>query len=129
MKKIPEYIKKSPELRTGIFILSVILSGILCSAFVTEITVDGKLVWSNFYKTTTFYLICVYCFIFSLYNRFLYNHEKNIERFADNNYCEAYIKSECLPELVEKWKKEIREGNASSELIDISAELAKIIKK
>ncbi len=127
--KILEYIKERPEARTGIFILSVVLSGVLCSAFVTEITVEGKLVWSSFYKATSFWLICVYSVLLYLYNKFLYQYEKNIMNFLDDNYCKAYIKSQCLPEIVERWKKDLREGKNSTELIDIRIELKKLTRK
>lgn len=129
LNKILDYIKERPEVRTAIFILSVILSGILSSSFVTEITVEGKLVWSIFYKTTSFWLLCIYTFLLYLYNKFLYQHEKNILNFLDDNYCKAYIRSQCLPEIIEKYKKDLRENKDVSELIDIRIELKKLTGK
>lgn len=128
MKKLLNYIKDLPEVRTAIFILSVLISGILCSGFITEITVNGKLNWASFYKTTTFWLICIYSILLYLYNRFLYLHEKNILKFLDDDYCKAYIINQCLPEITDRYKKEIKEGKNLSELIDIRAELSKLKK-
>ncbi|WP_375583924.1 hypothetical protein [Cyclobacterium xiamenense] len=128
MSKILNYIRDLPEVRTGIFILSVLLSGILCSGFITEITINGKLEWFTFYKTTTFWLLCAYAVLLYLYNRFIYLHEKNILRFLDDDYCKAYIINQCLPEITERYKKDIKEGKQLTELIDIRAELKKLKK-
>jgi magnesium-transporting ATPase (P-type) len=128
MQKIKEYILKTPEVKTLLFILSVVLSGVLCSAFITEITIEGKLVWMSFYKTTTFWIIIGYCLLLYLYNRFLYKFEKNILNYLDNDYCIAYIISECLPELVEKYKEDLKSGKNAEEFIDIKKELKKLKK-
>jgi hypothetical protein len=128
MKTVLNYIRDLPEVRTGIFILSVLLSGILCSGFITEITVNGKLEWFTFYKTTTFWLLCVYTILLYMYNRFIYLHEKNILKFLDDDYCKAYIINQCLPEITERYKKDIKDGKQLTELIDIRAELKKLKK-
>jgi len=128
MKTVLNYIRDLPEVRTGIFILSVLLSGILCSGFITEITVNGKLEWSSFYQTTTFWILCVYTILLYLYNRFIYLHEKNILKFLDDDYCKAYIINQCLPEITERYKKDIKDGKQLTELIDIRAELKKLKK-
>ncbi|TAH00129.1 MAG: hypothetical protein EAZ15_09800 [Sphingobacteriales bacterium] len=125
MKTVLNYIRDLPEVRTGIFILSVLLSGILCSGFITEITLNGKLEWSSFYQTTTFWILCVYTIVLYLYNRFIYLHEKNILKFLDDDYCKAYIINQCLPEITERYKKDIKDGKQLTELIDIRAELKK----
>jgi len=128
MKNIPDYIKDLPGVRTGIFIFSVILSGILCSGFITEITINGKLEWSNFYKAITFWILSGYFIILYLYNRFFYRHENDTLKFLDENYCRAYIIAHCLPELVEKYNQELRAGKSPSDLIDIVEELKKMKK-
>ena len=128
MKTVLNYIRDLPEVRTGIFILSVLLSGILCSGFITEITVNGKLEWFTFYRTTTFWLLCVYTILLYMYNRFIYLHEKNILKFLDDDYCKAYIINQCLPEITERYKKDIKDGKQLTELIDIRAELKKLKK-
>lgn len=110
VKKILSKIGSSPEIKTVVFILSVLISGILCSGFITEITKEGKLDWSIFYKTVTFWLLVCYSFIVYLYNRFIYRFEKNILKYLDENYCKAYIINACLPEMTERYKQELRSG-------------------
>lgn len=127
--QLTKKISKSPAIKTGIFIISVILSGVLCSAFITEITLENELHWSMFYTKITFWLIILYCIIVYLYNRFVYKLETDILNFLDDNYCLAYMRKECLPELVEKYKEDVRLGKKSKELIDIKKELEKFSGK
>ncbi len=121
-------IGSSPEIKTLIFILSVLFSGILCSGFITEITLEGKLNWALFYKTVTFWLLIGYSFFIYLYNRFIYRFEKNILKYLDENYCKAYILNACLPEITERYKQELRSGKKTSEMIDISKELKRLLR-
>jgi len=128
MNKIKKSIKEYPEIRTGIFIFSVLISGILCSAFVTEISLNGKLIWKSFYKAYTFWGLILYSILIYLYNRFIYKFEKNMMNFLDDDYCKAYIVQSCLPELIDKYKNDLKSGKVGGELIDISKELKKLRK-
>ncbi len=127
IEKLREWIA-SPLGKTMIFIDAVILSGIFCGTFVTEITVEGALVWSGFYKTVSFYLIIGYCVILYLYNKFIYIQEKNMMNFLDEDYCKAYIRSKSLPIMMEKFEDIIRSGQNSSELVEIQNQLEEFIK-
>ena len=129
MRKIIEYITKTPEMKTIIFVLSVILSGILCSAFVTEITINGVVTWKVFYKTNTFWFIILYCIVIYFYNKVVYKYEKNMLNFLDDDYCLAYIRQQCLPELVVKYKTDLKSGKLPKDVIDIKKELKKFGKK
>lgn len=128
IKKILIKIGSTPEIKTIIFILSVLISGILCSGFIAEITKEGELDWTIFYKAATFWLLIGYSFIIYLYNVFLYRFEKNILKYLDKEYCKAYILNACLPEITERYNQDLRSGKKTSELIDISKELKKLLK-
>ena len=128
IRKILAKIGSSPEIKTLIFILSVLVSGILCSGFIAEITKEGKLDWATFYKTITFWLLLGYSFVIYLYNRFIFRFEKNILKYLDENYCKAYIINACLPEIAERYKQDLKSGKKTSEIIDISKELKKLLK-
>ena len=105
VQKILAKIGSSPGIKTLIFILSVLISGILCSGFIAEITKEGILDWAIFYKTVTFWLLLGYSFVIYLYNRFIYRMEKSISKYLDENYCKAYIMNACLPEIAERYVK------------------------
>lgn len=101
----------NPLIKTLVFAFSVILSGVLCSAFVTEITDNGALEWGNFNKAKSFWLIIGFIILVFFYNLKFYKNEKNIEKFYNEVYCSAYMKSELLPEMAEFYKREIKKGN------------------
>lgn len=100
----------NPLFKTLAFAFSVIISGVLCSAFVTEIT-GSELEWGGFYKTISFWLIILFLILVLIYNFKFYKDEKDIEKFYNEVYCSAYMKSELLPEMAEYYKREIKNGN------------------
>ena len=129
MQKIKESILNSPGIKTIIFVLLVMLSGILCSAFVFEISTESGLIWNQFYTKKTFWMIVIYTVVVYFYNKLLYFHEKNVLKFLDDDYCLAYIRKECLPEIVNKYKEDIKSGKQPKEFIDIKKELRKLGKQ
>ena len=50
---------ESPGLRITVGVLGNILTGILCGAFITEITESGTLNWLSFYKAKSFYFLAL----------------------------------------------------------------------
>ena len=102
---------ESPEWKATLSIVLSIVTGILSGPFVTEITVDGRLLWRSFYKAHSFYLLVVLSILIFIYNRFLYLREKDIEKFRDAEYCLAYMRSKCLPEAADRFIAKIRDGD------------------
>lgn len=126
-----ERVKKwllTPVGKTIMFVLSVIVSGILCGTFVTEITVNGALLWLMFFKTASFYTLLVYIFILYIYNRYIYVEEKNVKIFLDQDYCRAYIRSRSLPAMMSRYEDLISQGLNSTELVEIQSQLEELIK-
>lgn len=126
--RLKKLIMHSPAFKTAVFASSVILSGILCSSFVTEINIQGVLIWSAFYKTYSFYLVLIYLGALYVYNRYIYQQDKNISNFLDEDYCKAYIRSQFLPEIVERYKDDVRKGKHPVDLKEYHEELEKILK-
>lgn len=101
---------QSPALKTLLSVASAILSGVLSSSFVVEIAKPTGIEWSTFYLAKSFYaLLVLICFLY-LYSRALYQYETSVLQFLDNDYCTAYLRSQCLPEMAEKAKEQIRNG-------------------
>lgn len=121
------YIYKSPAFKTWAFVLSVILSNILGGAFLMEIFIKGVIRWDMFYLTKSFYLIIIWGIVVYVYNRYAYIYEMDIIKFKDNEYCSAYIRSQCLPELAKKYNESIKNGQMS-ELRNIMQAVKGIIK-
>lgn len=112
--KLSSLFLKHPIAKTLVFAVSVVLSGILASAFVTEINHEDGLHWLEFYKTISFWLIIIYLVFVGLYNYFIYQVDVSIEKFMDKAYSRAYVFNACLPEFVEKCKEEIKAGTGLS---------------
>jgi hypothetical protein len=106
-ERVTIFFLSKPLAKTIVFGVSVILSGVLCSAFVAEITTKEGLIWGDFYKKWTFWFIVLYLIIVFYYNVFIYRAEKSVEKFMDANYSKAYIIRSCMQDIVEKAKVEV----------------------
>jgi len=109
-RKLIENFLISPLARTIAFVSSSIIAAILAGTFVTEITVNGTIQWSQFYKTLSFYGLALQSILVYGYQRFLFSYERKVEKFADAVYCKAYVMSKCLPEMADKYIQMIRNG-------------------
>lgn len=127
-EKIKKLLTDKPFIKTIMFFGSVIISGILCSAFVTEITINGTVVWSNFSKATSFWIIILYIIIIYLYNKITYTIDSDIKKYLDLEYCRSYAIKACLPEIAERLKQDIKEGKNISEIFDFDEFLKKVNK-
>lgn len=122
-------LEKSPIFETLIFSFSVILSGVLASAFVTELTVDNEVQWENAFKIGPTYFIGFYIVVIYYYNKFLYDERVEINKFKDDFYLLAYMRKELLPDIVMDFKKDIQAGKTPDfkkfdDLIDIKSLMA-----
>lgn len=127
LSRLFDYIAKSPLIKTLVFGISTIVSSILAGLFVYEITMNGIVEWETFYKAKSFIGILIWLLFVCLYNSFLYEREMDILKFKDENYCKAYIRSQCLPEVAARYRNLVRSGN-TSDLKDIAGEIKRMIK-
>jgi hypothetical protein len=127
ISRIRVAVLESPGWKTFFSALIPIFVGVLSGTFVVEITVDGKLDWTLFAKSKSFYSLCALTFISYLYFKELYLYERQTERFLDADYCVAYMRSKCLPEAAERYKELIRGGNFG-ELAQAMDEVERILK-
>ena len=122
-----DYIVKTPAIKTLIFGISTIVSGVLSGAFIYEITLTGFLNWKFFYRTKSLYLIFSWLLMIYVYSHILYKKEVDVLRFKDDAYCKAYIRSQCLPAIAARYRYAVEIGN-TSELKDITSEIKRIMK-
>jgi len=131
MNKFRDFINKcvldSPVCKTIFAFVLPILSGILSGIFVSEITTKNGIDWKLAKSAKSTYGLIILIFIIYKYNRAVYLREKEIMRFSDNDYCVAYIRSQCLPEAAEQYKRKIRDGQGG-ELKQAMDELKKVLK-
>ena len=124
--KLKAALYDSPGWKTTFSILSMVITGVLSGAFIAEITIPSGLEWALFYKSKSFYGLMFISSVLYFYNKGLYKREHEIAKFIDNEYCVAYIRSQCLPEAAERYKELIRNGDVG-QLEQAMAEIKKIL--
>ena len=101
---------ESPGCKTAIFVVSAMLAGIFSGIFVAEMTAETGIVWQDFYKTKSFYVLLFLTVLIYLYNREAFLYERNILNFKDTEYCIAYVRSKCIPEAADRYRNLISDG-------------------
>ncbi len=127
LNSLKQRMLESPAWKTFFATVIPVAAGVLSGTFVSEITINSQLIWTSLYKSPSFYGLIVLTVILFFYNRATYLQEKDIEKFIDDDYCRAYMRSKCLPEAAEKYKQMIRNGNGS-ELKNAMKEFERILK-
>ncbi len=127
MHRLYDRILESPLWRTLVSIATTVAASILTGTFVYELSTESGLAWSLFYRAKSFYGLILVTAILYWHNRAVYTHEKQIDRFMDEEYCIAYMRSKCLPEAAERFKALIREGSGG-ELAHAMDEVQRILK-
>jgi hypothetical protein len=117
----------SPGCKTFFGFVLPILAGILAGTFVSEISTPNGLDWKLARTAKSTYGLILLTIIIYKYNRALFLREKEVRRFLDADYCIAYMRSQCLPEAAEQYKRLIRDGQGG-ELKQAMAELKKVLK-
>lgn len=117
----------SPTWRAVFFVISTVLSGVLSGGLVTEITLNGTVVWRNFYLANSFWALALLSLLLFLYQRASYLRATDVKQFGDKDYCMAYMRAQCLPEAAQRAKEMIRAGNGG-EFEKAMAELRRILR-
>jgi len=84
--------------------------GVFSGALITDVTTPAGLLWSLAIRSSSLYVLVGLTGLSVVYSRLLYVHDREVTRFLDKDYCEAYMRSKCLPELAEKAQERIRNG-------------------
>ena len=127
LSSIRTVILESPGWKTFFAVVIPMVVGVFSGTFVTEISATNGLDWKLFYKAKSFWgLVLIALFVY-VYYRAVYLYDKNVERFLDDDYCRAYMRSKCLPEAAERYKELIRNGEGG-ELEEAMREFERIIK-
>lgn len=105
----------SPMGRAFSAMISTFGSGLICSATITDITVDGKLVWSNLKTSNEFWILIGFFVILVVYYYFMYQidvvNEAALADYQDHELLVAMARKEQMKEL-KKWsKKQAKLGN------------------
>jgi hypothetical protein len=99
---IPDKVFESPGWKTFFAVVIPLVVGVLSGNFVAEISTGGVLDWAQFYQARSFYGLLVMVGLSYVYNRAAYLYAREVDRFLDDDYCRAYMRSKCLFEKILK---------------------------
>lgn len=120
--KIKLLIHQSPLLRTLVDVFSLLVFSILSGWFMIEITENGQIMWSMFYKSTSFYLMILSSFLMYFYLRLKFDDIESTERYKDKDYCLAFMRKHNLPAIVKRQSDIVKNGK-TGELKNLISEL------
>ena len=101
----------SPVARIAISTIFTIVLMILAGAVPVEISSPSGVQWKNVVHVGSFWTLLVVAAVWILYQRRVYLADLEIVKFRDADYCRAYMRSRCLPELAAQTQRAIRDGN------------------
>lgn len=127
LNKLKEILLEAPLARAVFQVMSNVLVAVFSGSFVFQISTATGLDWSQFYMQSSFYGLIFTTIVIYWYNSALYQIDKDILKFADSEYCIAYVRSKCLPEAAEQYRVAIRTGNRG-ELSSAMQELKRVLK-
>lgn len=110
-------------------VFTVIISGILCSGFVAEITENSKLVWANFYLSKCFWGIIIFVVLICVWLWLSHVKHKKQVAILNKKFCKDYIMRKTLPALAEVVKRDIKDGKGTEKLVNVMDMIDKIYKK
>ena len=84
--------------------------GVYSGALIADITTPTGLVWRLAIRSISLYILVLLTGFQGWYTRRLLLYERETMRFLDNDYCVAYLRSICLPELALRAQERIRVG-------------------
>jgi hypothetical protein len=126
-REFATWVVTSPGVKTSASVSNAIICGILTGAFVAEISGPAGLQWGTFYWRKSFYALLLVGLLTYFFNLMVYKYEKDILRFADREYCLAYMRSRCLPAAAERYTAMILSGNGG-ELETAMEEIRRILE-
>ena len=117
----------SPKVRTAIPVVLSVGLGVFSNLLVTEMTLNGEIVWGSFYKTISFYAVLAFAYLTYRFHKGLYAHETEVERFKDADYCNALALSQLMPVHLAHAKAAIARGDTRRFALAM-AQVKKILK-
>lgn len=101
---------KSPMANAAISATLAVGIGVFSGSLIAEITTSKGLEWSIVFKTFSLYALAAFTGAQMLYTKTTYERDQQVLRFADQEYCIAYMRAKCLPEMAAKAQERIRNG-------------------
>ena len=92
VKSFIERTIKSPKFRLGATIIGTIVVSIVANIYAFQIAPNGVIAWSKLTQVSAFWPLVVIVVIWLYTNIAFLRHDQNIQRFADDDYCVAFVR-------------------------------------
>lgn len=111
-KAIGEFLISNPLLRTISFVVTTVLTGIFCSALVTEMTIDTGIVdYTKIIECPSFKGLATVIIIYLLYNWLTYSYDADMLKYGDVRRINEYIIKNSLPQAAEQIQDRLKDGS------------------
>jgi hypothetical protein len=117
----------SPLIRTIIDVLATTIISFFTGLLTFDITKDGEIIWTDLYRSWSCYILILSISLYCIYTKLTYDIDKDIQKFKDDDFCRAYVRSKCIPALANKYSDMIKNGNLD-DLKQARSEVDRILK-
>jgi hypothetical protein len=93
VKAILSWIAKSPRLRLAATIIGTVAVGIFCNVYANQIAPKGVIAWSKLHRVSSFWPLVIVIVVWLAINLGFFRHDQAVERFADDEFCLAFVRS------------------------------------
>lgn len=100
----------SPTIKALVPTLLAAAIGVFSGTLVTEITTAQGLDWRTVHRTFSLYALAILTVAQVIFTRLVYETDRDVLKFAESEYCVAYLRSRCLPEMAARYQELIRSG-------------------
>lgn len=109
--QISIWLSVNPIIKTLLFLITTVITGVLCSSLVTELSTGNSIEWSHFYKVSSFKPLLLVIVIDFIYNWFANSADSDIMKFTDDEYVNAYIKKHSVDSVISRINEDISNGS------------------
>lgn len=117
-----------PAARVTGSVISVLLSALFSASLAIQIILEGGLIKTWFYMIVNFFVMPMSILLMIFYLRYLYLYDSSTRNFLDVEYCKAYMRRACLPEMAKKYQQMIKECSDPAQIRNLFAETEDLLK-
>jgi hypothetical protein len=127
MNRFDRLMAKSPFVRTTLSLSSTLAASVLSATLIGEMTTQNGIEWTRLTHTVSFYLLLLISVLLYAYHRSLFAYDSHVLKYQDIEYCEAYVRSQCIPEAVSQYRRAMKAGDPD-QLKEAKSELRRLVK-
>jgi hypothetical protein len=100
-----------PIVKAFVTIISVFITGLLCSAIINSLTVNNEVQWRSCYKKNEFWIMLIYCGLLILYTFYATKDEIVLRRRFDDEYFIQLYRQDQIGLIVAQQNEALQKGD------------------